>query len=205
MSYLPLGRGRIEVPPITSERYIQYADALEEPLAESYGTVVVGISGQHDLHELFASQATHLLHNITPELAGSGLAIALRTIRAVHKHEQPFSDERTTDEQTSARVLVPYTPQYGCMTKEETEIDRPLHMTFGLLRSTADAVHVARTNIWVCRDDQALKPSFRAVKDTNTHRTFETHEEANEFFVKSRKRSRARASFVVSRMLENAD
>lgn len=198
------GRGRIEVPPVTHERQIEYADALEDPLAESYGTTVVGISGQHDLHELFARQATHLLHNITPGLTGVSLAIALRTMRATHKREEPFLDNEG-GEQTSARVLVPYTPQYGCMTKEETEINQPLHMTFGLLRATANAVHTARTNIWVCRDSQTLEPSFRAVKDTNTYRIFEAPEEARAFFAKSGQRSRGRASFAISRMLENMD
>jgi hypothetical protein len=197
-------RAQVEVPDVAIEREISLEEGFSRPLAEEYGTIVKDISTEQDLHRLLASQGVFLLLHLNPMLNKGGLRSALRNMTNPHKHEEPFW-RPDSPVHSSARVLIPYVPQYGYMQDEENHINQPLRMSFGLTRQ-ADKIRVARANVWVTSDgnDNSGKQRYKIVKDVNSYAEFDDQTEANNF-LNSLRRRRSRIGFVLDRILEDLE
>lgn len=199
-------RARVEIPAPQDGAQISIEQAMEHELSEAYGTVVTGIDSEFALHQLFAVQGLFLLRHIAPDASHDYLRIALRTITKPHKHEAAFWQPENDESTASARVVVPYVPQYDYLQRQEEDFGTPLRMTFGLQRTVTagerDIIRVARANVWISSDHVSPFPNgYRIVKDINTYREFNDPADAQNYF-DNPQRVKARCGFVIKRLLE---
>lgn len=198
-------RAQIELPPEVTRlnERISYFDALDTPLVANYGTEVSDIISEEELHHLFARQAAFLLQSVDPELDDYGIEFATRKLNAPHQYEEPFW-RPDTEQPASARVLFPFAAPVRDVERKETELGKPLRMSFGLLR-VAKQVRVARATIWLEVDAQSPWPQrLRASKYIHNYSEFDTVV-AGERFLGSAKRSAAAARVPLALLLKSSE
>jgi|GEM_PF-3768558 len=206
---IPRGLRRFDIPLEFAGLHntIDLNDALHTPLANAFGTEVIGIENKHQLNQLFKSQAEFLLQDCLygQNLDESYINFAMRIANKDYKHDEQLwaGDDETG---ASARILFPYSSPSVSYMEVEKIYNKPARITYGLKRQLhSGIVRYARTIFWLEKDTQRARNDnrLRVRKSTIGSREFISLDECDEYL--NRTKRVASKSFRLLQILGEID